>query len=112
MTSIVEFSFRIWVPPKDGDPAEFEVWFQGLEPTESGKRFVSDWAKESLSYEDLHSLFGLDPTKYWQVVGRGTLQGWWDYYGEYDEALDITEFDKAEVPDSWLYGETQTSRTY
>jgi len=104
MASKVEFGFRVWVHPEDGDPADIEVWFQGLEPTESGKCHVSDWAREILCNEDFHDLFDLDKDKHWQVVGKGTLHGWYDYFGEYDEEFDVIEFEKAEVPETWLYG--------
>jgi hypothetical protein len=101
----VEFGFRVWVHPVDGDPADIEVWYQGLESTESGKGLISDWAMESLRNEDFHDLFGLDGDKHWQVVGKGTLTGWFDYFGEYDEEFSVIEFHKAEVPEKWLYGE-------
>lgn len=102
--SKVEFEFRVWVHPEDGDAAEIEVWFQGLEPTESGKCHVSDWARESLCNEDFHDLFDLDKNKHWQVVGKGTLHGRYDCFGEYDEEFDVIEFEKAEVPESWFNG--------
>jgi len=35
MARKVEFGFRVWVRPEGDDPPEIEVWFQGLEPTES-----------------------------------------------------------------------------
>lgn len=98
----VEFGFRVWVHPKDGDPADIEVWYQELEPTVPGKRCVSDWARESLCNEDFHKLFDLDEDKHWQVVGKGTLHGSYDYYGDYDEEFNVIEFKKAEVPESWF----------
>jgi hypothetical protein len=104
MASKVEFSFRAWVHPINGDPPGIEVWYAGLEATEPGKGLVSDWARESLRNEDMHELFELDGEKHWQVVGRCTLHGWFDYFGEYDEELDLIEYAKAEVPEVWLYG--------
>lgn len=102
MKDEVEFYFRVWVHPEGGDPAEVEVWYQGLEPTDASKGFASDWISESLYNEDFYALFDLDKTKNWQVVGKGTLKGVYDYFGEYDEDLNIVEFEKAEVPD-WFY---------
>lgn len=111
MSSRIEFSFRVWVHPEDSDPPDIEVWFQGLEPTESGRCYASDWARDSLSNEDFHDLFELDKTKHWQVVGKGTLQGHYDYYGEYDEDFDVIEYEIAEVPESWYDCEHLPSST-
>jgi len=102
MSQTCEFKFRIWAHPEDADPPEIEVWFHGLEPTKSGGIFVADWARESLSNEDLHDLFELDKTKHWQIVGTGTLRGWYDYFGEYDEEFDVVEFVKEEVPEAYF----------
>lgn len=98
-----EFLFRIWIHPELGDPPEIEVWYHGLEPTESRKGFFSEWARAALCelQSEFWDEFGLDKEKYWQVVGKATLQGRFDYCGEYDEDLDVIEFDKAEVPDSF-----------
>jgi hypothetical protein len=96
MTS-VEFSFRVWVHPED--PADVEVWFQGLETASRESRFVSDWLYESFHDEDFYDLFDLDKTKCWQVVGKAVLRGSYDYYSEYNEDLTIIEFEKAEVPE-------------
>lgn len=95
-TSKAEFSFRVWVHPEDGDPADIEVWYQGLESTEPGKRTTTDWIMESFPNEDFHRLFDLDTDKHWQVVGKGVLQVMYSL-GEYDEEISIVEFSKAEV---------------
>lgn len=108
MAEQVEFSFRVWVHPEDGDPADIEVWFYGLEPTLPNRCFVSDWARESLCNENFHTLFELDKDKHWQVVGKGTLRGWYDYWGEYDEEFDVIEYEKAEVPEEWLRDDGMT----
>lgn len=97
----VKFNFRVWVHPEDGDPADIEVWHHELEPTEYGKRSVADWAQESLSCEDFHDLFELEKDKHWQVIGTATIEGYFDCFGDYDEHIYVTEFEKAEVPNSW-----------
>lgn len=97
---MIEFSFRVWVHPDD--PADVEVWWHGIEPTESGKWFASDWALNSMYEWDFHELFELDKDKHWQVVGKGRLHGRFDYLGEYHEEFDVTEFQKAEVPEAWF----------
>lgn len=98
--SEAEFLFRIWVHPYDSP--DVEVWYHGLESTDPGRRFVSEWAMTSIQDEDAHELFSLDKTKYWQVVGRARICGWFDYWGEYDEEITVLEFEKSEVPpDFW-----------
>jgi hypothetical protein len=103
MPNSARFSFRVWVHPKDGDPPEIEIWYQGLEVIAPEPRFVSEWAKESMGCEDFHSLFNLPDDTEWQVVGVASVHGSFDYWGEYDETLEIESFEKAEVPASW-YG--------
>lgn len=102
----VEFEFRIWVHPVDGDPPEIQVWYSGLESTKPGEGLISDWAEESLRCEDLHALFNIAPDedKHWQVFGKGRLSGSYDYQGEYDEEFDLIEYQKEEVPASWCCG--------
>ena len=101
MSKAVQFNFRIWVHPEDGDPPDIEVWWHGLEHTGPDKGFMSDWIHEALTCEDFHHTFDLDTDKHWQVVGKGELTGWYDYWGEYDESLDVIEYEKAEVPESY-----------
>src|SRR5690242_1667049 len=97
--SQAEFLFRVWVCPKDGEPPRVEVWFHGIEG--SNGRYVSEWVREAmdnLRYE-FHDLFELPPEGYWQVVGKATIRGWFDYLGEYDEAVYIIEYTKEKVDD-------------
>lgn len=96
----IEFCFRVWVFPEDQEPPQLEVWFHGIE---DGHVFASDWAQESFREEDFHSLFDLDKTKHWQVVGRAALQGGYDYEGNYDEDLHVLEFEKQEMPLEWFH---------
>jgi hypothetical protein len=102
VSSWVEFEFRAWVHPEDGDPPTVEIWHPELEPTSLKKRSVAEWVRESLYNEDLYALFDLDKSKHWQVVGKGTLRGGYDAFGEYDEELEVTGYVKAEVPAEWF----------
>ena len=101
-SSSIDFNFRIWVHPEEGDCPDIEVWYQGLEPVNYDMRFSSDWAKESISNEDFYDIFDLDKDKHWQIVGEATLTGSYDYYSEYDEELVINNYEKIEVPEEWL----------
>ena len=100
MSGPVEFQFRVWVHP--ADPPDLAVWWYGLEPTKSNAGFVEDWICEALENVDLHERFELDPEKDWQVIGKGTLNGYYDYWGEYEDIRNIDEFEKAEVPASFF----------
>lgn len=99
----MEFGFRVWVYPDDGDPADVEVWYQGLESIAPDTCFESDWARECFYNEDFYDIFDLDKTKNWQVVGKFILRGSRDYFGEYEEELEVIEFEKVEVPESFYY---------
>jgi hypothetical protein len=101
--------FRVWLY-SSGDPDEIEVWYHGIETTDPHKRFVSEWFRESLSYEDLRDLFGVDHEKSWQIVGEATIEGRYDYYGEYDESIDIIRFEKQEIPEEHLDDAADLSR--
>lgn len=102
VTSSVDFFFRVWLYPEDGDPPEIEVWYHGLENTEDkSKGWMSDWARESLQNEDFRDLLNLDKDKHYQIVGKGAIRGWYDYQGEYDEEFDLGEHEITEVPESY-----------
>lgn len=90
--------FRAWVWPQEECYKEIEVWHHELEPIESGKRSVAEWALDHLSeVVDFHYRFNLDPEKYWQVLGIGELHGWWDYWGEYDEDFTVHDYQVEEI---------------
>lgn len=97
---MAEFLFRVWVHP--ADPPDIEIWHHDFEPTESGRRSVAEWAKESLSYVDLHDQFDLDESSHWQVIGKAQIDSWFDLYDDYDEELIILEFKKQQVPEEWF----------
>ena len=88
--------FRVWVSP--ADPPTIEVWYHGLEACKRSDLFVSEWFMDSFSNYDMHDLFSLDKDSHYQVIGKATLTGTYDYYGEYDEHLDIDEFESCVVP--------------
>lgn len=108
MITKCEFCFRVWVHPEDSDPAEVEVWYQGLEETSVPRhqsQSITEWARMSFVDQDFHDLFRLDKTKHWQVIGKATLSGGYcggEYGGEYDEDIMINEYVKAEVPPEWF----------
>lgn len=106
---IVEFFFRAYVFPFDGDPPEYQVWYPGLETIkEEGRLTITEWVRYLFDNEDLRERFSLDPDKGWQVFGKGRLEGRYDYYGEYDEEMDILEYQIAELP-SWYYAPDENS---
>lgn len=88
-TPEVTFNFRVWLWPLDEEPPTLEFWWQGLEITSDTERSVSEWVEEALLNTDFYEEFKLDTSKYWQVIGTGTLRGSFDYWGEYDEELTL-----------------------
>ena len=97
-----QFEFRIWIYPED--PPDIETWCYELEPTVSLRIGIAEWARESLQCEDFESLFSIKEGEAWQVIGKGEISGSYDYYGEYDEMLDVIEFQKEPIPESHLKG--------
>lgn len=101
MRSSVEFYFRIWLHPEDGDCPEIEVFCYELVDMGQGSRPVTEWVLDSLRDFDLRDFFDdLDDEKHYQIVGRGNLSGSFSYDGEYDEDLELLEVQIAEVPES------------
>lgn len=100
----IEFQFRVWAHPMDGDPAAVSVWCHELESTQPGTRFASEWVLESFQECDFHEIFELDEDSHWQIIGKATISGSFDYFGEYDEDLDIIEYEKVQVPDRFFKG--------
>lgn len=103
---IGEFFFRIWL--NFGDDFKVETWCQELEPTTLQKRSIAEWALDALNERDIHDHFDLDEDKCWQIVGKAFIKGWHNSYdGEYEEDLDIVEYQTCEVPPSymkWVFG--------
>lgn len=96
----VEFYFRIWIfndENSDDIYEDEEVFVYTLDKfSTAATKSSTEWAKYSLCNEDYFQLFGLDDTKNWQIVGKAVLAG--GYVGnEYDETLDIVEYQKTEV---------------
>lgn len=93
------FRFRVWLYPSDDDFGSWEVhtWSDGLDPVSPGSRSIAEWAEESMRESDLHRLFGLDQSKFWQVVGEGKICCWEDRDGEFDEDIDIIKCESQEV---------------
>lgn len=89
MITKADFMFRVWLYDKDSDiPAEFEIFFIGLEPDDAG-RTVHQWIRESFSEFDFHESFGLSDDRCWQVLGQATLSGSYSFDGEYDEDIEF-----------------------
>ena len=92
--------FRVWVSP--ADPPNIEVWYHGLEGYKPLRRLVSEWFADSFSDYDMHDLFSLDKESHYQVLGKATLTGTYDYFGDYDEDLEVDEFTVSAVPAEFI----------
>lgn len=94
------FFFRAWLLPDD--PAEIQTWSHELDPMNSQSRPVSEWAEDTLRDQDLYELLDLDRSKAWQVIGKGTITGWFTIFDEWDESVDLELHSKAEIPEEYL----------
>ncbi len=100
--SAVRFQARVWLEP---DSHVFECWVHELETLQpaqlSGAEWVGEFCSGAYDREDWARLLELDPAKCWQAVFTGELRGSFDYWGEYDEELEIEEVQAVEVPASF-----------
>ena len=96
------FLFRALLSVDPGDDT-LEIFIPDLEIMASAHdRTAREWAEEAMGVEDLRRAFNLEEGKYYQVYGKATLEGWWDYWGEYDERIDYAECrHREETPESF-----------
>lgn len=93
-----KFFAKIWLSPNDVE--EIDVWVHELDPVDPAYRPARDWVLDYLksfwSITDFLDLIGNPAgSGVYQILATGTITGWRDYFGEYDETL---EFDQVE----WL----------
>lgn len=108
-----EFLFRLWLFPNDSEPYEMEIWVHALENPWDSKMYLNEWVSNAMSCYDhmFRKEFGLDTEKtmpkYWQIIGKAkvTLQVTYSLDGsECEEKIEILEFQKCEVPESYHKG--------
>lgn len=105
-----EFQARIWLDAES--VRQIEVWVHELEPVDHRKRPLSEWVHEHLSDYDRDFFaeeFKLGEGSF-QVLCRGTVSGWWSEdtpisASEWDEEANFTEFQTAQLPDDWDFGD-------
>ena len=103
----VPFSARLWI---DADGVrDISAWVHELDqPTTtglSGAEWVVDHLQSCYSREEFNEWFKLDPAKCYQVIFRGTLNGFWSGLPgeeEYDEYIDVEDFVAAGMPSEYL----------
>ena len=92
------FEFRVWTSKQD--VLEVSVWCYELEPDYTSKISSGrEWAQLFLDDCDFHKLLKIDATKNWQIIGKATIKGKYDVFGEYDENIVIHESRRLEVSD-------------
>lgn len=97
-----DFLFRAMIGPREDD-YEVEVFIPGLEVLGKGMRTAREWADEALSYTDFRKEWKLEEGKYYQIAGKGTVEGHFDYWGEYDEAIHWGECEVREETEETFY---------
>ena len=105
--SSAKFMARVWLDEELVH--DIEVWVHELVPTD-GKRWpASEWVREHLMEYDrqwyldtfeLKELFG-EPSGF-QIIFEGTIEGWFDRDGEFDEEITVGEFMYNFVPVTWF----------
>ena len=90
---------------------DLQVFVYELSPTERLKtRSAWEWVEEHLrefDYDDWRVLvpeLSEMPSSAQEVVFRGGIEGWFDYFGEYDEELGFDEHQYQRLPDDWFRG--------
>ena len=81
---------------------DVEIFYNHPEVCKKGTRTVTDWIRESIQNEEPHCIWDLDKAKAYQILGKGTLKGWFDYWGEYDEEMKLNATSITEVDLEWL----------
>lgn len=101
----VQFKFRIWVYPEDTDRHDAEVWYDEMEIISKTGCTVTKWIMEAMNDIEPRSEFNLvNKSNCYQVFGEARLRGAFDYWGEYDEDLDIDSFTVMEyLPEMFGY---------
>lgn len=97
----VEFFFKIVHIPSE-ESTEVEVWCHELEdPDNFGS--LQEWCQNafndevSLNFDQIVKEWELDPTKSYQLIGKASVEGSYDPFGEYDEEVTIIECSKVEL---------------
>lgn len=111
-TYSVQFFFRLWLYPNDCEPLDIETWVHELDtPWSRNGTSVRNWVSDSVSCVFGHGIrkkLGLDGDaigKHWQVIGKAEIQGRVSHSldgSEYEEELELLEFEKCEVPASYF----------
>lgn len=76
-------------------------------PENPSRRTCDEWAKEHLSdycVDELLRLIGVsqDDHSAYQILMKITMKGWYDYFGEYDEEMNIIEIKSQKMSDDWI----------
>ena len=100
-----QFEGRIWLSAESVE--DVETWCYELEPVDRLHRIsTAEWAgvhiRESYSLADLRDQFKIAETGCYQIIFKAELAGHYDYWGEYDEDLVVSEFSFVKLPDDWF----------
>ena len=91
----------------DDEPNDVQFWCHELEPMDLVHRGSADWTKsyfEDLSDSDLREMFELPEEGNFQVLFTGTMSGYTDYTGEWDEGFDVEKHESKAIPEEFIKG--------
>ena len=87
----------------DNQVYEMKCWCYSLDPMTTDRRPDEEWALEHMQGylpEDLYKMFSLAPGD-WQILLTGVIRGSEDYFGEYDEDMEVEKFEIVSVPEEF-----------
>lgn len=96
----VDFLFRVLVFPINKDTTvEINVWVHEHSIDKNGKIYYpEEWVKNTMYDIDVRDEFNLADDKAYEVLGKGSLVGYTDIGGEYDEDINFFETTIKELP--------------
>jgi len=83
---------------------DLEVWVYELEPLEDTRRRITDWVFEHLfawEFDMFADMLDL-PGDTCEVIFKAGIAGYTDYYGDYEEYVDIVEQQSQALPEKWF----------
>lgn len=97
----LKFKFKLLISDKIEDGYyNLKVWVDEPDLGEGNE----EWVRRAIEDYNLLEDFGykMSEEQNWYICGEGSIKGWYDYWGEYDEELDLEYAHIEEVPDSFF----------
>lgn len=96
-----DFFFRTWLD-SDNETVSVSVWCHATGDRNASSESTESYIEESVRNLDMYQETRLDPTKNWEVIGKGRIRSWFSFDGEYDETIDLYQLQSVELPDDYF----------